>query len=116
MPRYEFKVIPAPTRGEKSRDARTAEERFARAMTQVLNQMAREGWDYLRAESLPSVERVGLFNSRSGLRHLLVFRRAVDEGAAGLAPLSVTRPAEAPRLGPATEPAIGPAPALGPAE
>ena len=33
MPRYEFKVIPAPRKGEKSRGVKTVEDRFALALT-----------------------------------------------------------------------------------
>lgn len=49
----EYKVIPAPRRGEKARGAKTTEDRFALALTELLNAMAAEGWDYLRAETLP---------------------------------------------------------------
>ena len=37
MQAYEYKVIPAPRRGEKVRGARSVPERFAVALTQAMN-------------------------------------------------------------------------------
>ncbi len=41
MPRYEFKVIPAHRRGEKSRGVKTTEDRFALALTNLMTHRAR---------------------------------------------------------------------------
>jgi hypothetical protein len=118
MPRYEYKVIPAPRRGEKSRDARTSEDRFALALTTLMNQMGRDGWEYQRADTLPCDERSGLTGTKTTYQNVLVFRRIADDAPA---PVAVTVPeatptAPAPRLGPATEPPLGSAPPVGPAE
>jgi hypothetical protein len=75
MPEYEYRVIAAPTRGAKAKGIRSAEARFAHAMEQVFNAMASEGWEYQRAETLPSVERSGLTSTTTNWRNLLVFRR-----------------------------------------
>lgn len=114
MQSYEYKVIPAPARGEKERGLKTGAERFAFALTQVMNDLAREGWEYWRAETLPAEERAGLTSKTTVFHNLLVFRRP-----AGAAPvledfespagdrrgrLSVYAPeGKAPRLGPAEE-------------
>jgi hypothetical protein len=37
--------------------------------------MSQEGWEYQRAETLPSVERSGLTGSSTEWRNILVFRR-----------------------------------------
>ena len=37
---YEYWVIPAPRKGEKGRGLKSGEERFALALTNVLNSMA----------------------------------------------------------------------------
>lgn len=116
MQRYEFKVIPAPRRGEKSREARTTEDRFALALTTLMNQMGRDGWDYVRADTLPCDERAGLTGTKTTTQNVLVFRRPLDSDApVGLTAFSA-KPAEGPRLGAATDAAEGAAPALGPAE
>ncbi|KAA2316217.1 DUF4177 domain-containing protein [Pseudooceanicola sediminis] len=81
MTQYEYKVVPAPTRGIKARGIKTPEGRFANALEEVLNDMAGRGWEYVRAETLPQEERQGLTGSSSSFRNLLVFRR---EGAGAL--------------------------------
>lgn len=76
--RYEYKVVPAPQKGAKAKGVKTPEGRFANAVEQVLNQMGQEGWEYQRAELLPSEERTGLTGSAVNWRNVLVFRRAVE--------------------------------------
>lgn len=116
--RYEYRVMPAPRRGEKVRGVKTTPERFGVALTNLMNQMAAEGWDYLRADTLPCEERVGLTGRSTSFQTMLVFRRALV--AAEDAPMSAQVPpidgtiGSGPRLGSASVPA-GPAPALGPA-
>lgn len=119
MQRFEFKVIPAPKRGEKARGVKTTEERFALALTTLMNQLGAEGWDYVRADALPCDERVGLTGTKTTFQNVLVFRRVIDSLAADLpaARLLLQEPvATAPRLGPADAPMPGNAPAVGPAK
>ena len=121
MQRFEFKVIPAPKRGEKARGVKTTEDRFAHALTSLMNQLGAEGWDYVRADTLPCEERVGLTGSKTTFQNMLVFRRVLDQPAvAGQGDPAATRqiwpevqaiPAAAPRLGPAEPVAAGAAPA-----
>lgn len=115
MPRYEFKVIPAPRRGEKARGVKSTEERFALALTGLMNDMGREGWDYVRADTLPVDERSGLTGTKTTFQNMLVFRRIMeaDAAVAPLAAVQVEAPA-VPRVGPAEVP-MGAAPAVGPA-
>ena len=77
MTRYEYKVMAAPTRAPKVRGADTVEARFAVTLAEVLNRAGTEGWEYLRAETLPVEERAGLTGTRTSFRTVLVFRRAV---------------------------------------
>lgn len=83
MNQFEYSVVPAPTRGEKAKDARTPGDRYAVALTTELNRMAREGWEYVRADVLPSEERSGLTGRSTVYHNLLVFRRAVAAPVAG---------------------------------
>ena len=116
---YEYRVVPAPSRGEKARGVKTTADRFALALTGVMNALGREGWEYLRADTLPCEERVGLTGTKSTFQHLLVFRRAVSVPAQAPVetPATVEIMAEPviPRLGPATASPEGAAPELGPA-
>ncbi|MCU0901191.1 MAG: DUF4177 domain-containing protein [Cypionkella sp.] len=119
MQRFEYKVIPAPKRGEKTRSAKTTEDRFAHALTQVMNSLGAEGWEYVRADTLPCEERAGLTGTKTTYQNMLVFRRAVI-GAEAAQPTPALRSAaepEAPplKLGAATVP-LGAAPAVGPAK
>lgn len=113
MQRYEYKVIPAPRRGEKSRGVKTTEDRFALALTSVMNDLGREGWEYIRADTLPVDERAGFTGgTKTSFQNLLVFRRVIEAEVAALRAVEET--ASVPRLGPAEVP-VGAAPALGPA-
>lgn len=116
MQRHEYKVIPAPRRGTKSREAKTNEDRFALTLSNLMNELGRDGWDYVRSETLPTEERAGFTKTRVVEQTVLIFRRTLG-AVAGTEPLAlrpVPAPAEAPapRLGPAVEPAPGPAPSL----
>ena len=76
MPHYEYKVVPAPTKGLKARGLKTPESRFANALQQLMNDMGADGWEFQRAETLPSQERSGLTSTVTTYRNVLVFRRA----------------------------------------
>ena len=122
MQRYEYKVIPAPKRGEKLRGVKTTEDRFAQTLTQLMNSLGAEGWEYLRADTLPCDERAGLTGTKTTYQNMLVFRRTLAENVVAEAPpafstLRATPEPEVPplKLGAAHVPP-GPSPALGPAK
>jgi len=79
MIRYEYKVVPAPAKGLKARGVKGPEARFANALETLMNQMGTQGWDYQRADILPSSERQGLTSSQIVYRNILVFRRPLAE-------------------------------------
>ena len=79
MPRYEYKVVPAPTKGLKVKNIKGAEARFSHALQELMNGLSGYGWEYQRAETLPSTERVGLTGSTTEWRNVLVFRRRREE-------------------------------------
>lgn len=124
MQAYEYKVVPAPRRGEKARGAKSTADRFAVALMHVMNDLGREGWEYLRADTLPCEERVGLTGTATHFQHLLVFRRALPATAvampAPVAPVQIPAPEpmmEEPTVFAPLPPraAEGAPPALGPA-
>ncbi|CAM5398466.1 hypothetical protein FALB51S_02158 [Frigidibacter albus] len=110
MQRYEYKVIPAPGRGEKVRGLKTTGERFAHAMTQLMNDMARDGWEYLRADTLPCEERSGLTSRTTTYQNLLTFRRIPAAVAAVEMPRALAAPAVAPVTAAPAPAAPAPAP------
>lgn len=114
---FEYRVVPAPVRTQRVKGAKTTEARFAHLMTGVINSEAEDGWEYVRAETLPCEERRGLTKRESTMQTVLVFRRLPSElerEARALAEpdplpvaptLSTQAPSEefAPALGPARE-------------
>ncbi len=116
MPNFEYKVVPAPNQGTKAKGVKTTEDRFALTLTDALNEMADDGWDYVRAETLPCEARKGLTGTQTTYQNVLIFRRLVgrpdrmtqeDGASAPLPPLTlgsqparrepaVSRPAPAP--------------------
>lgn len=96
MQHYEYKVVPAPNKGKKARGVKTPEARFAHGIEGVLNEMAQQGWEFQRAEMLPSEERSGLTGSKTTWRNLLVFRRALgNTGLTEPTPATAAEPAPA---------------------
>lgn len=98
MPKYEYKVVPAPTKGTKAKGVKTVEGRFALSVQGTLNQMGAEGWEYLRAELLPSDERSGLTGSTTNWRNVLVFRRLADDDIDELRPKLLHMPTDEPTV------------------
>lgn len=102
MQTFEYKVVPAPNRGEKAPGLKTPGDRFAHALAQLMNDLARDGWEYVRADTLPSEERAGITRRTTVYHSVLVFRRPRGEKQAEEAPrrlLAVDAPTgRAPRL------------------
>ncbi|GFE48579.1 cell division protein FtsZ [Roseobacter cerasinus] len=95
MAKYQYRVIPAPNRGIKAKGLKTPEARFAHTVEGLMNEMAADGWEYQRAEALPSVERSGLTSTTTTWRNLLVFRKPVsDEPSDSFMPDATTLRAE----------------------
>ncbi|APE43077.1 hypothetical protein BOO69_06345 [Sulfitobacter alexandrii] len=94
MPRYEYKVVPAPSKGLKGKGVKGAEARFSYALQELMNGLAGYGWEYQRAETLPSIERSGLTSTTTEWRNVLVFRRLREDDTADFAPELLPGPAD----------------------
>lgn len=90
MQRYEYKVVPAPKRGEKARGIKSTEDRFAFTLTQMMNDLGRDGWDYVRADTLPCDERSGLTGTKTTFQNMLVFRRTLTDAHVALTDVAAT--------------------------
>ena len=95
MRNFEYKAIPAPHQGTKAKGVKSTEDRFALSMTELLNEMASDGWEYVRADTLPCDERKGLTGTQTTYQNVLIFRR-LDAAAD---PLTL-QPAPAPAVVP----------------
>jgi hypothetical protein len=74
---YEYRVVPAPRRAAKAKGARSGEERFALALSAVMNDLGAQGWEYVRSDTLPMDERAGLTGTKTSYLNMLVFRRVI---------------------------------------
>lgn len=76
---FEYKVVASPRRTKKIRGVKGTKNLFAEVLTEKMNEMARDGWEYLRAESLPVDEKTSLLKGRvETYQNVLVFRRLVE--------------------------------------
>ncbi|KAE9629782.1 DUF4177 domain-containing protein [Parasedimentitalea maritima] len=108
MMMFEYKVVPAPAKGTKAKGVKTPHGRFAVSIEQLLNDMAADGWEFQRAELLPSEERAGLTGSTTNWRNVMVFRRPVtpaagqETGTGAFAPQPFAEPKHQPEPVPLT--------------
>ncbi|PQO23706.1 DUF4177 domain-containing protein [Rhodobacteraceae bacterium WD3A24] len=111
MAEYEYKVVPAPTRGERAKGIKRPADRFANTLTRMMNDWSAEGWEYLRAETLPCEHRKGVLGGTTTIMQtMLVFRRARDAPAEPAAPAHLSATPESPPLRATPEPEDAPAP------
>ncbi len=111
MPYYDYKVVPAPRRMKQVRGVKSSDELFALTLSDAINEQARQGWEYLRSESLTAETPSGWFRrGRAETQTVLVFRQARETLGPTLAaePAPAARPAE-------TRPQLRPEPAAEPA-
>lgn len=116
MNKFEYKVVPAPRRGEKAKGVKTTEARFAHTLEGLMNELGAQGWEYQRADTLPSEERSGFTSKTTVFQNLLVFRRLVEDVEVVTVPdpAPISEPDVAPPLIKETEEAEN-APPVGPA-
>lgn len=84
------------------RGVKATEDRFALALTNLMNALGAEGWEYQRADTLPCEERHGLAGRTTvTTQNMLVFRRAVEVQTSAAPPDASRTPARAPETTPA---------------
>jgi hypothetical protein len=72
---FEYRVVAAPKRLKKVRGAST-EDAFVATLADAINAEARQGWEYLRSETLAVAATRGLFRRSVTVEEtVLVFRR-----------------------------------------
>jgi len=105
MSHYDYKVVPAPKRAKKVKGVRAAEDLFALTLTEAINEVARQGWEYLRAEHMPAEASRGWFRSAlAGEQTVLVFRRPRESLSPRLASVRPDRDAVPEAVVPAAPP------------
>ena len=81
MPKFEYKIVPAPDRAKKIKGAKGPEARFAATLEEALNALGSDGWEFVRSEVFSVEERAGLTGKKSTDRQVMIFRRAQPEPA-----------------------------------
>ncbi len=95
MPHYDYKVVPAPKRAKRVKGVKTPEDLFALTLTDAINEVARQGWEYVRAEHMPAEASRGWFRTAlAGEQTVLVFRRSRETLGPRLAAVGSEPPAE----------------------
>ncbi len=82
MAEFEYKVVPAPKQGAKAKGIKGAEAQFANTLETLMNEVAADGWEYQRTDTLPCEERQGLTGRVTVFQNMLVFRRMTAAAAA----------------------------------
>ncbi len=76
MAYFDYKVVPAPHRSKKAKGISDPAELFALTLTDAINEHARDGWEYLRAENMATQTPRGfLKRATEESVAVLVFRR-----------------------------------------
>lgn len=103
MSYFDYKVVPAPQRVKKVRGVTGAADLFALTLTDAINEVARQGWEYVRAERMVAEAPGGFLRKAAASEQtMLVFRRPREHLSPRLAAVSEeTPPEDAPRTEPA---------------
>lgn len=96
MQLFEYKVVPAPKKGQRGKGVKGADARFAHALEQLMNEHAATGWEYLRTDTLPAEERSGIASRTTVYQNMLVFRRTTEAAQTAHTPAVVAPVVAAP--------------------
>jgi hypothetical protein len=90
MPRYEYKVVPAPKKAAKVKGLKGTDQLFAASLSDIMNRMGADGWEYQRSDTLPCEERHGLTGRVTTFQNMLIFCRKIETEVHQAAPVQVT--------------------------
>ncbi len=76
MTKYEFRAVPCPQRAQRSTKLPKGADAFAETLNSAINDLAVEGWDYVRTDTV-EVKTRRLLSRRKENRSFLVFRREI---------------------------------------
>lgn len=94
MQKFEYMTIPAPRRAKRAKGVKGVPARFAHAVTEAMNALAADGWEYLETQMLPYDAPKGMLGGKvENFQAIMMFRRAIvhagevapDLGAAAIA-------------------------------
>lgn len=100
MTYYDYKVVPAPKRVKKIKGISAAPDLFALTLTEAINEVARQGWEYYCSESI-TVQAPGGWFKRGAIEEqvVLIFRKPREHLSPRMAGApEVTGASPAPRM------------------
>ena len=78
MSQFEYKVIPTPRRPKRAKGVKGEPARFANVLTDAINEIAIDGWEFYKTETLPMDAKPGWFSKRVEMfQSVMVFRRVM---------------------------------------
>ncbi len=79
---FEYKLIPVPAPSKKAKGRKTVPDRMAHALSELMNQHAKENWEFSGQESFSIEEKSGLMGREKQVEcRYLIFRREVGLAA-----------------------------------
>ncbi len=79
---FEYKLLPVPAPAKKAKGRKTIPERMAHAVGEMMNDQARDGWEFTRQESFSVDGKTGLMGKETHMEcRYMVFRREVGMAA-----------------------------------
>lgn len=79
---FEYKLLPVPAPAKKAKGRKTVPERFTHALGEVLNEQAKDGWEFSGQETFPLEEKTGLRRKETQIElRTLIFRREIGLNA-----------------------------------
>ena len=79
---FEYKLLPVPAPSKKAKGRKTIPDRMAHALTELMNEQAKEDWVFSGQESFPIEEKSGLMGKEKHMDcRYMVFRREIPQNA-----------------------------------
>ncbi|MCF6273369.1 MAG: DUF4177 domain-containing protein [Rhodobacteraceae bacterium] len=76
---FEYKLLPVPAPAKKARGRKTVSDRFTHAFSEMLNEQAKDGWEFFGQETFPLIEKIGIMGKENPIKLCsLIFRRKVQ--------------------------------------
>ncbi len=97
MQHFEYKVVAAPRAAKKFKGVKGHPDRFARTIEEVIGEEAVNGWEYLRADTLPSDMKGGLMRKAAEVYQTLLIFRRVKPALAPKKPATIAEPIPEPK-------------------
>lgn len=99
MERYEYKLVATPTKSVKYTGLSKSGDAFAQTLGDGMNELGRDGWQFLRTETVVEKRNVLVFSSKRCRHEYMVYRRPLRSSG-----MSMDDPVKTRRVKPANVP------------